>query len=177
MVTVVVGSCRSNCCRSDRVSGQFSSLRFSSAALADSYRAPSFHLLIRPSPRIFLQVAIFLIFATGFLMASWLLFIIAEKANKAKHIQFVSGVNVFVFWLASFAWDMLTVIAPTLGVLIVFAAFNTEAYSGDGRLGIVLFLFLLLGWAGIPMMYTISRLFSTPSGGYAGEKRHTFCLP
>jgi hypothetical protein len=114
-------------------------------------------------------VATFLIFATGFLMASWMLFIIAERANKAKHIQFVSGVNVIVFWGATFLWDFVTIILPAIGVLIMFAAFNTEAYSEDGRLGLVFLLFLLLGWAGIPFIYVLSRFFDTPAGGYAGS--------
>ena len=97
-----------------------------------------------------------------------MLFIIEERANKAKHIQFVSGVNVLVFWGASFVWDFITVVMPAIGVLIMFAAFNTEAYSEGNRLGLVFLIFLLLGWAGIPFIYVLSRLFSTPAGGYAG---------
>eukprot|EP00730_Choanoeca_flexa_P008671 TRINITY_DN12519_c2_g1_i12.p1 TRINITY_DN12519_c2_g1~~TRINITY_DN12519_c2_g1_i12.p1 ORF type:complete len:1527 (+),score=451.98 TRINITY_DN12519_c2_g1_i12:2-4582(+) len=113
------------------------------------------------------SVAIFLVFASGFLMASWMLFIIAERQNKAKHIQFVSGVNLTVFWLASFLWDLVNIILPAIGVLIMFAAFNTAAYSEGNRLGLVFLLFLLLGWAGIPFIYVLSRIFSTPAGGYA----------
>lgn len=29
-----------------------------------------------------------------------------ERVNKAKHMQFISGVQPFLYWLANFVWDM-----------------------------------------------------------------------
>ncbi|KAF3697971.1 ATP-binding cassette sub-family A member 7 [Channa argus] len=51
-------------------------------------------------------VSICVIFAMSFIPASFVLFLIQERVNKAKHLQFVSGVNPAVYWVANFAWDM-----------------------------------------------------------------------
>lgn len=51
-------------------------------------------------------VAICVIFAMSFIPASFVLYLIQERATKAKHLQFVSGVSPLVYWLANFFWDM-----------------------------------------------------------------------
>ncbi len=51
-------------------------------------------------------VSICVIFAMSFIPASFVLFLIQERVSKSKHLQFVSGVNPTVYWLANFAWDM-----------------------------------------------------------------------
>lgn len=53
-------------------------------------------------------VSICVIFAMSFIPASFVLFLIQERVSKAKHLQFVSGVNPAVYWLANFAWDMVS---------------------------------------------------------------------
>lgn len=59
-------------------------------------------------------VSICVIFAMSFIPASFVLFLIQERVSKAKHLQFVSGVNPAVYWLASFAWDMVSTSFTTL---------------------------------------------------------------
>lgn len=53
-------------------------------------------------------VSICVIFAMSFVPASFVLFLIEERASKAKHLQFVSGVKPILYWLANFAWDMVS---------------------------------------------------------------------
>jgi len=112
------------------------------------------------------QVALFLIFATGFLMASYALFPVAERINKAKHIQFVSGINGPVYWLGNYIWDFVTLLPAAVGVVIVFALFDVEAYH-QNRLGIVFVYFMLFGWAAIPLIYIMQHVFKTTAGAYA----------
>ena len=50
-------------------------------------------------------------------------------------------------------------IVPCLVLLVVFAAFDTQAYVGGNRLGIVILILFLYGWAIIPLMYLFSFLF------------------
>lgn len=64
-------------------------------------------------------VSICVIFAMSFIPASFVLFLIQERVSKAKHLQFVSGVNPTVYWLANFSWDMVT-LPPTDRLLPVF---------------------------------------------------------
>lgn len=51
-------------------------------------------------------IAIFIIVAMSFVPASFVVFLVAEKATKAKHLQFVSGCDPVIYWLANYVWDM-----------------------------------------------------------------------
>lgn len=69
------------------------------------------------------------------------------------------------FWSSVFVWDAVNYLAPCVGILIAFAAFNVEAFVGEGRTGDVLLLLLLYGWAVLPFMYVLSFVFVVPSSG------------
>lgn len=51
-------------------------------------------------------VSICVIFAMSFVPASFVVFLIQERVTKAKHMQFISGVQPLLYWLANFVWDM-----------------------------------------------------------------------
>lgn len=51
-------------------------------------------------------IAIFIIVAMSFVPASFVVFLVAEKSTKAKHLQFVSGCDPVIYWLANYVWDM-----------------------------------------------------------------------
>lgn len=110
-------------------------------------------------------VAFTVIFGMAFLIASFVLFLIKERATGAKHLQRVSGVGTGAFWFSSFLWDMINYLIPVLLIIIVFAAFNTDAFVKDHRLGILFGLFLLFGWGSLPFVYIIQFLFKTPPAG------------
>ena len=60
---------------------------------------------------------------------------------QAKHIQYVSGVHTSSYWLSTFAWDLLNSLGPIVASIILFAAFQVDAYSSVEALGAI---FLLL---------------------------------
>lgn len=64
--------------------------------------------------------------------------------SQAKHLQFVSGVDVSSYWLATFAWDILNSLIPVIFSIILFAAFQVEGYTGAGLAGVFLLLVLNL---------------------------------
>ncbi|XP_068444522.1 phospholipid-transporting ATPase ABCA1-like [Clinocottus analis] len=111
-------------------------------------------------------VSICVIFAMSFIPASFVLFLIQERVNKAKHLQFVSGVNPAVYWLANFAWDMCNYIVPCVIVIVIFLCFQQKAYVSPPNLPALILLLLLYGWAITPMMYPASFFFSVPSTAY-----------
>lgn len=111
-------------------------------------------------------VSICVIFAMSFIPASFVLFLIQERVSKAKHLQFVSGVNPAVYWLANFTWDMCNYIIPSLIVIVIFLSFQTKAYVSPQNLPALILLLILYGWAITPMMYPASFLFSVPSTAY-----------
>lgn len=51
-------------------------------------------------------MSICVIFAMSFVPASFVVFLIQERVSKAKHMQFISGVNPLLYWVANFIWDM-----------------------------------------------------------------------
>nr|XP_043888228.1 phospholipid-transporting ATPase ABCA1-like [Solea senegalensis] len=111
-------------------------------------------------------VSICVIFAMSFIPASFVLFLIQERVTKAKHLQFVSGVNPTIYWLANFAWDMCNYIIPCLIVIVIFLAFQQKAYVSPPNLPALILLLILYGWSITPMMYPASFIFSVPSTAY-----------
>lgn len=51
---------------------------------------------------------------------------------QAKLLQLVSGVIPSSYWLATFAWDLLNASIPVIASIILFAAFQIEAFSSEG---------------------------------------------
>lgn len=104
-------------------------------------------------------------FGMAFMTTSFIHFLIKERAVGAKHMQKVSGVGPVVFWLGNLAWDYVNYLLPCFCLLIVFAAFRTEAYINDHRLGIVMLVLVAYGWAVLPLMYLVQFAFrSAPTG-------------
>ncbi|CAL1591240.1 unnamed protein product [Knipowitschia caucasica] len=111
-------------------------------------------------------VSICVIFAMSFIPASFVLFLIQERVSKAKHLQFVSGVNPVIYWLANFVWDMCNYFVPCVIVIVIFLCFQTKSYVSPPNLPALILLLSLYGWAITPLMYPASFLFSVPSTAY-----------
>ena len=54
------------------------------------------------------MIAIFIIIAMSFVPASFVVFLVMERASKAKHLQFVSGVDPAIYWLSNYVWDIVS---------------------------------------------------------------------
>jgi ATP-binding cassette subfamily A (ABC1) protein 3 len=54
---------------------------------------------------------------------------------------------------------------PVFLILIVFAAFNSDAFVKDHRLGLLFGMFLLFGWGSLPFVYVIQFVFKTAPAG------------
>ena len=107
-----------------------------------------------------------IMFGMSFLASSFVLFLIRERAIKAKHSQFVSGVHSLNFWLSTFTWDFINFLIPCVLLILTFAAFSMDAYTVDGHWLMILLLFALYGWAMLPFMYLLSFIFNVPSAGF-----------
>ncbi|XP_041481767.1 ATP-binding cassette sub-family A member 2-like isoform X2 [Lytechinus variegatus] len=111
-------------------------------------------------------IAMFIIVAMSFVPASFVVFVVAERASKAKHLQFVSGVNPLVYWLSNFFWDMMNYLIPAACCVTILKAFDIPAYSSATNLPAVVILFLLYGFSITPMMYPASLIFKESSLAY-----------
>uniref|UniRef100_A0A8C7ZM90 P-type phospholipid transporter n=1 Tax=Oryzias sinensis TaxID=183150 RepID=A0A8C7ZM90_9TELE len=106
------------------------------------------------------------IFAMSFVPASFVLFLIEERASKAKHLQFVSGVQPLLYWVANFIWDMLNYAVPAAMVVLIFISFQQKSYVSEQNLPALILLLLLYGWSITPLMYPASFVFTVPSTAY-----------
>ncbi|KAM6965213.1 ATP-binding cassette sub-family A member 2 [Aplochiton taeniatus] len=111
-------------------------------------------------------IAIFIIVAMSFVPASFVVFLVAEKSTKAKHLQFVSGCDPVIYWLANYIWDMLNYLVPATCCVLILFVFDLPAYTSRTNFPAVLSLFLLYGWSITPIMYPASFWFEVPSTAY-----------
>lgn len=110
-------------------------------------------------------IAISILFGMAFMATSFIIFLIKERSVGAKHLQVVSGVGPVAYWSSTFIWDMINYLIPVLVILVIFAAFQTDAYVNENRLGIVFVVFLLYGWSVLPFVYMLHYLFMVPATG------------
>lgn len=108
-----------------------------------------------------------LMFGLAFLIASFSMFVVKEKAVKAKHSQFVSGIRSIIFWLSSFLWDFINFLIPALCVIAVIGIGNIEGYVENQNLGKLFLLFILFAGAVLPFTYLTSQPFSVSASAFA----------
>ncbi len=66
-------------------------------------------------------------FGFSFLIASFAMFLIKERASGAKHLQYLNGCNSYIFWLSTFFWDFLSYIIPVaLAQIILLVNFKFD---------------------------------------------------
>lgn len=111
-------------------------------------------------------IAINLLYGMASLSSTFALLLVSERAIKAKHVQFVSGVYVVNFWLSALLWDLINFLIPCVFMLVIFQAFDVKAFTQDSHLVDVMQIFLLYGWAIIPLMYLLSFFFSVAATAY-----------
>lgn len=111
-------------------------------------------------------IAIFIIVAMSFVPASFVLFLVYERYIKAKHLQYVSGVNAVIYWVANYFWDMCSYVVPATCCVLILLIFDIPAYTSHKNFPAVVSLFLIYGWSITPMMYPVSFLFKEPSTAY-----------
>lgn len=105
-----------------------------------------------------LTVAITVILAMGFIPASFVVYLVHEKASSGKHQQLLAGISPVMCWVNSFAWDMVNFFVPLIVCFIIFMVFQVGAYSGGNSFAVFLLL-LLYGLCMTPCMYCVEPLF------------------
>ena len=72
-----------------------------------------------------------LTFGLAFLVATFAILPLKERANGAKHSQFTSGLSAATYWLTSFFWDLINFSLPALCIIGIIKAFDIDAYVAD----------------------------------------------
>lgn len=121
---------------------------------------------LRSSAALGMIIAFNVMFGMAFLVGTFAIFLIKERAVKSKHLQFVSGVNSFSFWSATFIYDLVNYAIPSVLLIPVFVAFNIKALTTGTNLAWLFLVDILYGWAILPFIYVTSSVFTVPSSGY-----------
>uniref|UniRef100_A0A5F9DF62 ABC transporter domain-containing protein n=1 Tax=Oryctolagus cuniculus TaxID=9986 RepID=A0A5F9DF62_RABIT len=102
------------------------------------------------------------------LISGFCLLTVTEKTSKAKHIQFLSGTSVFVYWISALLCDFIIFFISflLLMVSIVFRYYKLNIYIMEYHILETMLIFTLFGWSAIPLTYLLSFLFSGSTSAY-----------
>ncbi|KAK3933415.1 Phospholipid-transporting ATPase ABCA1, partial [Frankliniella fusca] len=107
--------------------------------------------------------AITVIFAMSFVPASFVMYLVEERVQQSKHLQLVSGLRPYVYWLQNYTWDLVNFAASEIFVILIFIAFQTPMYvAGDNLLALIILIWLY-GMSCIPLLYLFHWFFRIPS--------------
>ncbi|XP_075155305.1 ATP binding cassette subfamily A member 3 isoform X2 [Haematobia irritans] len=112
------------------------------------------------------QLSTNLCFCFCFVSAFYILFLIKERESRSKLLQFVSGVNIWIFWISQFLWDIMTFTLTALIVVCTIACFQEDGFSSFSDLVRYFVVIFVFGLSVLPCTYLISMFFSEPSTGF-----------
>ncbi|XP_061399278.1 phospholipid-transporting ATPase ABCA3-like [Musca vetustissima] len=112
------------------------------------------------------QLSTNLCFCFCFVSAFYILFLIKERESRSKLLQFVGGVNVWVFWISQFLWDIMTFTLTALIVVFTIACFQEDGFSTFSDLARYFLVILIFGFSVLPFTYLMSLFFAEPSSGF-----------
>ncbi|KAJ8939521.1 hypothetical protein NQ314_011088, partial [Rhamnusium bicolor] len=112
------------------------------------------------------QLAFNIAFSMAFVSSFYVLFIVRENISKSKHLQFVSGVKVYIFWITALLCDMVTYLVTILALIITLVCFQEDGFSTADDIGRLFLILIYFGWAFLPMLYIAGYMFDVPSTGY-----------
>nr|XP_020764544.1 ATP-binding cassette sub-family A member 3-like isoform X4 [Odocoileus virginianus texanus] len=112
------------------------------------------------------QIVLCLAFGLAVVIGSFCVQTVTERATKAKHIQFVSGVYLLTYWLSALLWDLIYFSITCCFLLGVFIYCGVDAFVANFHFLDTMMIFMLYGWSVVPLMYLGSLLFSSSTAAY-----------
>ncbi|CAH8434439.1 unnamed protein product [Schistosoma turkestanicum] len=100
-----------------------------------------------------LTLSLFTLLSLSFIPASFTSFLVKEHQTGSKHLQFVSGLNPFIYWLSAYLWDILNYTVCAFMCILIFVIFQKSAYINSDVIGSLILLIIFYGLAIIPMLY------------------------
>ena len=106
-----------------------------------------------------LFAAIFILMAFSFIPASFAVYIVKEREVAAKHQQLISGVSLWGYWLSNLAWDYISYLPTALLTILLCVIFDVSEFVDSTRIGALMVVFLLYGFAVTTFTYLLSFCF------------------
>ncbi|XP_073095223.1 ATP-binding cassette sub-family A member 13 [Manis javanica] len=106
-------------------------------------------------------VALCIVLGFSILSASIGSSVVKDRVTGAKRLQHMSGLGYRTYWLTNFLYDMLFYLVAVGLCVAVIVAFQLTAFTFRENLAAVALLLALFGYATLPWMYLLSRIFSS----------------
>ncbi|VEN51862.1 unnamed protein product, partial [Callosobruchus maculatus] len=112
------------------------------------------------------KVSVFLFYGLICVSACFILFLIKERACNSRHLQYVAGVKVPVFWLVHLFFDFLLYVFVCLLATIVVVCLQVDGYKTAEDLGRMWIVLTYFGCSSLPLIYLCVYKFEVPATGY-----------
>lgn len=99
-------------------------------------------------------------------MALYILFYIKENACKAKLLQFVSGVQVWTFWISTIVCDLFIYLVSIALMCSILTAFDNPGWSTGEDIARTFCLFAGFGFATLPFIYLFAMTNKDSANGF-----------
>uniref|UniRef100_F6YMW2 ABC transporter domain-containing protein n=1 Tax=Ornithorhynchus anatinus TaxID=9258 RepID=F6YMW2_ORNAN len=106
-------------------------------------------------------VALCIVLGVSILTASIGSSIVQDRVSGAKRLQHISGLGYRTYWFTNFIYDMLFYLVSVSLCIGVIIAFQLTAFTFRENLAATTLLLALFGYATLPWMYLMSRIFSS----------------
>lgn len=130
------------------------------------YRTESRMMMLQAGNNMGFQLAFNIGFAMAFVASFFVIVYIKERVTKAKLLQFVSGINVVMYWLTAFLWDYLLFIVIAFLMTLTIGVFQENGFSTFEELGRIFFVLIMFGFAVLPFVYIAAFFFNAPASGF-----------
>lgn len=130
------------------------------------YRTESRMMMLQAGNNLGFQLSFNIGFAMAFVASFFIIIYIKERVTKAKLLQFVSGINVLMYWCTAFLWDYFLFVIIALLMTITIGLFQEDGYSTFEQLGRIYFVLIMFGFAVLPFIYIAAFFFNAPASGF-----------
>uniref|UniRef100_A0A452QTV9 ABC transporter domain-containing protein n=1 Tax=Ursus americanus TaxID=9643 RepID=A0A452QTV9_URSAM len=107
-------------------------------------------------------VALCIVLGFSILSASLGSSVVRDRVTGAKRLQHISGLGYRTYWLTNFLYDMVFYLVSVSLCVTIIVAFQLTAFTFRENLAATALLLALFGYATLPWMYLMSRIFSSP---------------
>ncbi|XP_006732433.1 ATP-binding cassette sub-family A member 13 [Leptonychotes weddellii] len=106
-------------------------------------------------------VALCIVLGFSILSASIGSAVVRDRVSGAKRLQHVCGLGYRTYWLTNFLYDMVFYLVAVGLCVTIIVAFQLTAFTFRENLAATALLLALFGYATLPWMYLMSRIFSS----------------
>ena len=108
-------------------------------------------------------IVIMIMLSFAFIPAAFALFVVRERETKAKHLQLVSGVSFFSYWLSTWLFDFASYQIPLWATICILKIFDAKALMDGDAFGATVLLMELFGASVTGFTYLTSFMFAKHS--------------